>query len=199
MGLRWTAMENLKLTCWTFREKDVVAFSSHAFHTIHQSKFFFLEHYTCIGNWFMRTCIDSNFSHFYTHSDSEGELTLSAGDYLLVWGSGEPQSGYFDAELLDGRRGLVPASYVTRLIGKWMSEKYTKKKYWFQLMAVCCLFRRWFTWIPSSGCFDASWCWRRSNSARSSSTTAKYTANESINDTHIGRYGTTQWDSWRSK
>lgn len=50
-------------------------------------------------------------------SDSEGELTLCAGDYLLVWGSGEPQGGYFDAELLDGRRGLVPASYVQRLIG----------------------------------------------------------------------------------
>lgn len=43
---------------------------------------------------------------------------MSAGDYILVWGSGEPQGGYFDAELLDGRRGLVPASYVTRLIGK---------------------------------------------------------------------------------
>lgn len=34
-----------------------------------------------------------------------------------MWGSGEPQGGYYDAELLDGRRGLVPASYVTRLIG----------------------------------------------------------------------------------
>lgn len=51
-------------------------------------------------------------------SDAEGELTLSAGDYLLVWGSGEPQGGYFDAELLDGRRGLVPASFVQRLIGE---------------------------------------------------------------------------------
>lgn len=64
----------------------------------------------------MSTGIDS--IPYLTHSDSDGELTLSAGDYLLVWGSGEPQSGYFDAELLDGRRGLVPASYVTRLIGK---------------------------------------------------------------------------------
>lgn len=54
----------------------------------------------------------------YFFSESEGELSLSAGDYILVWGSGEPQGGYFDAELLDGRRGLVPASYVQRLIGK---------------------------------------------------------------------------------
>lgn len=38
-----------------------------------------------------------------------------------MWGNGEPQSGYFDAELLDGRRGLVPASFVQRLVGKYMS------------------------------------------------------------------------------
>lgn len=48
---------------------------------------------------------------------SEGELALCAGDYLLVWGNGEPQGGYLDAELLDGRRGLVPASFVQRLVG----------------------------------------------------------------------------------
>jgi len=44
---------------------------------------------------------------------------LCAGDYLLVWGNGEPHSGYYDAELLDGRRGLVPASFVQRLVGKY--------------------------------------------------------------------------------
>ena len=49
---------------------------------------------------------------------SEGELALCAGDYLLVWGNGETQGGYLDAELLDGRRGLVPASFVQRLVGK---------------------------------------------------------------------------------
>lgn len=58
------------------------------------------------------------FQFFRRKSDTDGELTLSAGDYLLVWGSGDPQGGYFDAELLDGRRGLVPASFVQRLIGK---------------------------------------------------------------------------------
>lgn len=47
---------------------------------------------------------------------------MSAGDYLLVWGSGEPQGGYFDAELLDGRRGLVPATFVQRLIGDDLLE-----------------------------------------------------------------------------
>lgn len=60
----------------------------------------------------------ANVNDFIGFSESEGELSLSAGDYILVWGSGEPQGGYFDAELLDGRRGLVPASYVQRLIGK---------------------------------------------------------------------------------
>lgn len=39
------------------------------------------------------------------------------GDYLLVWGSGDPQGGFYDAELLDGRRGFVPASFVQRLVG----------------------------------------------------------------------------------
>lgn len=50
--------------------------------------------------------------------EAEGELSLCAGDYLLVWTSGEPQGGYLDAELLDGRRGLVPASFVQRLVGE---------------------------------------------------------------------------------
>lgn len=59
-------------------------------------------------------------------SDAEGELTLSTGDYLLVWGGGDPQGGYYDAELLDGRRGLVPASFVQRLIGKFSINKFIK-------------------------------------------------------------------------
>lgn len=47
--------------------------------------------------------------------DVEEELNVQAGDYLLVWG--EPVGGYLDAELLDGRRGLVPAHFAQRLIG----------------------------------------------------------------------------------
>lgn len=54
-----------------------------------------------------------------TCSEAEGELSLSAGDYILVWNDGEPQGGYFDAELLDGRRGLVPATFVQRLLGAY--------------------------------------------------------------------------------
>ncbi|XP_026476329.1 flocculation protein FLO11-like, partial [Ctenocephalides felis] len=53
---------------------------------------------------------------------AEGELALCAGDYLLVWGHGEPTGGYLDGELLDGRRGLVPAHFVQRLIGDDLLE-----------------------------------------------------------------------------
>lgn len=45
----------------------------------------------------------------------EDELAIAAGDYLLVWS--EPGASYLDAELLDGRRGLVPAHFAQRLIG----------------------------------------------------------------------------------
>lgn len=61
-----------------------------------------------------------------TNSESVGEMTLSTGDYILVWGTPDPQEGYFDAELLDGRRGLVPASFVQRLVGKYThTDKYS--------------------------------------------------------------------------
>ncbi|VVC97863.1 unnamed protein product [Leptidea sinapis] len=48
---------------------------------------------------------------------AEGELSICAGDYLLVWGPPDPNATMLDAELLDGRRGLVPANFVQRLVG----------------------------------------------------------------------------------
>ncbi len=39
----------------------------------------------------------------------EAELQVNAGDYILVWGDVD-EDGFFDAELLDGRRGLVPSN-----------------------------------------------------------------------------------------
>lgn len=54
--------------------------------------------------------------------ESEEELSIVAGDYLLVWGEPMGPGGYLDAELLDGRRGLVPAHFVQRLIGTLKSE-----------------------------------------------------------------------------
>lgn len=51
--------------------------------------------------------------------DVEEELTIQAGDYLLVWGEPVGPGGYLDAELLDGRRGLVPSHFVQRLVGQY--------------------------------------------------------------------------------
>ena len=44
----------------------------------------------------------------------EAELQVNAGDYILVWGEVD-EDGFFDGELLDGRRGLVPSNFVGRL------------------------------------------------------------------------------------
>ncbi|XP_044260887.1 RIMS-binding protein 2 isoform X3 [Tribolium madens] len=54
--------------------------------------------------------------------ESEEELNIQAGDYLLVWGEPVGPGGYLDAELLDGRRGLVPSNFVQRLIGDDLLE-----------------------------------------------------------------------------
>ncbi|XP_041971946.1 RIMS-binding protein 2 isoform X4 [Aricia agestis] len=53
---------------------------------------------------------------------AEGELSICAGDYLLVWGQADPNATMLDAELLDGRRGLVPANFVQRLVGDDLLE-----------------------------------------------------------------------------
>ncbi|XP_046964326.1 RIMS-binding protein 2 isoform X2 [Vanessa cardui] len=54
--------------------------------------------------------------------NTEGELSICAGDYLLVWGPPDPNATMLDAELLDGRRGLVPANFVQRLVGDDLLE-----------------------------------------------------------------------------
>ncbi|CAB3245774.1 unnamed protein product [Arctia plantaginis] len=53
---------------------------------------------------------------------AEGELSICAGDYLLVWGPPDANASMLDAELLDGRRGLVPANFVQRLVGDDLLE-----------------------------------------------------------------------------
>lgn len=50
--------------------------------------------------------------------ETDEELSVQAGDYLLVWGEPVGPGGYLDAELLDGRRGLVPSHFAQRLVGK---------------------------------------------------------------------------------
>lgn len=42
---------------------------------------------------------------------------VNAGDYILVWGDVD-EDGFYDGELLDGRRGLVPSNFVEKLEGE---------------------------------------------------------------------------------
>ncbi|XP_076303459.1 RIMS binding protein isoform X10 [Lasioglossum baleicum] len=50
------------------------------------------------------------------NENPEAELPVQGGDYLLVWGQPD-EDGFLDAESLDGRRGLVPANFVQKLVG----------------------------------------------------------------------------------
>ena len=56
----------------------------------------------------------------FQHSPNESpeaELQVNAGDYILVWGDVD-EDGFFDGEILDGRRGLVPSNFVEKLEGE---------------------------------------------------------------------------------
>jgi hypothetical protein len=53
----------------------------------------------------------------------EAELAINAGDYILVW-SDPDEDGFFDGEIIDGRKGLVPSNFVERLEGDDLIEFY---------------------------------------------------------------------------
>ncbi|XP_076641762.1 RIMS binding protein isoform X6 [Halictus rubicundus] len=55
------------------------------------------------------------------NENPEAELPVQGGDYLLVWGQPD-EDGFLDAESLDGRRGLVPANFVQKLVGDDLLE-----------------------------------------------------------------------------
>lgn len=60
----------------------------------------------------------------FQHSPNESpeaELQVNAGDYILVWGDVD-EDGFFDGELLDGRRGLVPSNFVGKLEGEDLED-----------------------------------------------------------------------------
>jgi len=60
----------------------------------------------------------------YSQSQNDNpqqELPLTAGDYILIWGDLD-DDGFMEGELLDGRRGLVPSNYITRLVGEDLME-----------------------------------------------------------------------------
>lgn len=51
------------------------------------------------------------------NENPESELSLAAGDFILVFGEVDSDGFYF-GELLDGRRGLVPSNFVQQLTGE---------------------------------------------------------------------------------
>ena len=46
------------------------------------------------------------------------ELKINAGEYVLVWNELPGPVPYFDAETVDGRRGLIPVHYMQRIVGE---------------------------------------------------------------------------------
>ncbi|XP_076364305.1 uncharacterized protein LOC143253797 isoform X3 [Tachypleus tridentatus] len=51
------------------------------------------------------------------NENPEAELALNAGDYVLIIGEMD-EDGFFNGELLDGRKGLVPSNFVEMLCGE---------------------------------------------------------------------------------
>ncbi|XP_053222801.1 peripheral-type benzodiazepine receptor-associated protein 1 isoform X5 [Podarcis raffonei] len=48
------------------------------------------------------------------NENPEAELPLTAGEYIYVYGEMD-EDGFFEGELMDGRRGLVPSNFVERV------------------------------------------------------------------------------------
>eukprot|EP00062_Callorhinchus_milii_P020239 gi/632975744/ref/XP_007904398.1/ PREDICTED: peripheral-type benzodiazepine receptor-associated protein 1-like [Callorhinchus milii] len=48
------------------------------------------------------------------NENPEAELPLTAGDYIYVYGDMD-EDGFYEGELVDGRRGLVPSNFIERV------------------------------------------------------------------------------------
>ncbi|KAG8176190.1 hypothetical protein JTE90_015386 [Oedothorax gibbosus] len=55
------------------------------------------------------------------NENPEAELNLTAGDYVLIFGDMD-EDGFFNGELLDGQKGLVPSNFVEKLTGEELYE-----------------------------------------------------------------------------
>ncbi|XP_055929859.1 RIMS-binding protein 2-like isoform X1 [Argiope bruennichi] len=55
------------------------------------------------------------------NENPEAELALNAGDYVIIYGEMD-EDGFFNGELLDGRKGLVPSNFVEKLTGEELFE-----------------------------------------------------------------------------
>ncbi|OQR69342.1 RIMS-binding protein 2-like [Tropilaelaps mercedesae] len=51
------------------------------------------------------------------NENPEAELALSAGEYVLIFGEID-EDGFYNGELLDGQRGLVPSNFIEKLTGE---------------------------------------------------------------------------------
>ncbi|XP_070572923.1 RIMS-binding protein 2-like isoform X12 [Ptychodera flava] len=58
----------------------------------------------------------------YSPNESpESELALNAGEYIYVYGNMD-EDGFYEGELMDGRRGLVPSNFIERVADEDMPE-----------------------------------------------------------------------------
>lgn len=102
--------------CWTYLGKDAAWFSSLVFLTS-QSKLNLLYHCHCVNGHILKM------QYVSSMEGGEGDMAVNSGDYLLVWmDPNMPIGPVLDAETLDGRRGLVPTSYCSRLVGDDLLE-----------------------------------------------------------------------------
>ncbi|XP_013782943.1 RIMS-binding protein 2-like [Limulus polyphemus] len=62
------------------------------------------------------------------NENPEAELALNAGDYVLIFGEMD-EDGFFNGELLDGRKGLVPSNFVEMLCGEELFDFQTTVLY----------------------------------------------------------------------
>ncbi|XP_064461008.1 RIMS-binding protein 2-like isoform X3 [Ornithodoros turicata] len=62
------------------------------------------------------------------NENPEAELYLNAGDYILIFGDMD-EDGFFNGELLDGKKGLVPSNFVAKLTGEDLFEFQTTVLY----------------------------------------------------------------------
>uniref|UniRef100_A0A8K9XI77 SH3 domain-containing protein n=1 Tax=Oncorhynchus mykiss TaxID=8022 RepID=A0A8K9XI77_ONCMY len=79
--------------------------------------------YTTVNNNNEISCVsDTNTALFFSsynpydgpNDNPEVELPLTAGEYIYVYG-GMDDDGFYEGELMDGRRGLVPSNFVERV------------------------------------------------------------------------------------
>ncbi|ESO02429.1 hypothetical protein HELRODRAFT_188705 [Helobdella robusta] len=52
--------------------------------------------------------------HLSPNDNPDAELSFLAGDYLFIYGDVD-EDGYYEGELMDGKKGLVPSNYVEKV------------------------------------------------------------------------------------